>query len=67
MNSFSIIVGIKNISLSKEEKDYLKKFKRQALHAYKLEFDHPLTKLKIKLESKLPQDLQDLEKILENE
>jgi|TARA_B100001063_G_C16741804_1_gene545225 23S rRNA pseudouridine1911/1915/1917 synthase len=47
--------------------DYLKKFKRQALHAYKLEFDHPLTKLKIKLESKLPQDLQDLEKILENE
>ncbi len=27
MNSFSIIVGIKNISLSQEEKGYLKKFK----------------------------------------
>jgi 23S rRNA pseudouridine1911/1915/1917 synthase len=33
---------------------------RQALHAFRLEFDHPLTQQRIKLEAPLPADMQAL-------
>jgi 23S rRNA pseudouridine1911/1915/1917 synthase len=35
-------------------------FKRQALHAEFLEFRHPITNLKIKIQAPLPKDIQDL-------
>ncbi|KAA3635902.1 MAG: RluA family pseudouridine synthase [Calditrichaeota bacterium] len=41
--------------------------KRQALHAQKLAFEHPVTKEKIELESKLPDDYNKLLNILNNE
>ena len=47
--------------------DFIKKFPRQALHAAKLEFKHPVTKELIKIKSPLPDDLVNLEKYLENE
>ena len=47
--------------------NFIKNFPRQALHAEKLEFDHPITKEKIKMKSSLPDDLVNLEKYLENE
>lgn len=47
--------------------NFIKKFPRQALHAEKLEFKHPVTKELIKIKSPLPDDLVNLEKYLENE
>ncbi|WP_343187650.1 RluA family pseudouridine synthase [Buchnera aphidicola (Periphyllus koelreuteriae)] len=38
----------------------IKNFHRQALHAYKLIFIHPITKKKIILKSNLPKDIQNL-------
>ena len=33
---------------------------RQALHAYKVEFIHPITSKKLEIQSKLPADIQNL-------
>ncbi len=38
----------------------LKNFRRQALHAYHLGFDHPVTKKYLEFESEFPEDLKNL-------
>jgi 23S rRNA pseudouridine1911/1915/1917 synthase len=45
-----------------EHRDVLKQldFHRQALHAARLGFDHPVTSAPMAFESKMPQDMQDL-------
>ncbi len=40
--------------------DVLRKFKRQALHAFRLELIHPVTEKSIAWEIKLPEDMQQL-------
>ncbi len=42
----------------------LKNFKRQALHAARLEFDHPLTGERVGWSAALPRDMADLLKVL---
>lgn len=42
------------------QKDAIGIFKRQALHAYELEFEHPHTKEPIKIKCPIPADLKDL-------
>lgn len=46
--------------LSPDLKTLVTNFKRQALHAYKLEFIHPITNELMKFEIDLPQDIQEL-------
>ena len=46
-------------------KKYINEFPRQALHAQSLGFIHPRSGEKILFESKLPQDLQQLQEILQ--
>jgi 23S rRNA pseudouridine1911/1915/1917 synthase len=45
-------------------REYLKIFKRQALHSYKLGVEHPLTGDYIELKSELPEDIANLIKLL---
>jgi 23S rRNA pseudouridine1911/1915/1917 synthase len=51
---------------SEKLKNFLKRFTRQALHSYKISFEHPRTKKEISFEIPLPSDLQTLQKHLEN-
>ncbi|WP_018300830.1 23S rRNA pseudouridine(1911/1915/1917) synthase RluD [Fangia hongkongensis] len=44
--------------------EVLKNFKRQALHAYKLAFIHPITKEEVTFSAKPPEDMQSLIKLL---
>ncbi|GHU12333.1 pseudouridine synthase [Alphaproteobacteria bacterium] len=44
---------------------YIRNFPRQALHAYLLEFTHPRSQELMHFESELPDDMQELEKILD--
>ena len=46
-------------------REFIKNFKRQALHAYNLEFTHPISKKVISLKAELPDDMNNLIKILE--
>lgn len=46
-------------------REFIKNFKRQALHAYNLEFTHPVSKKIISLKAELPDDMNNLIKILE--
>ena len=46
-------------------REFIKNFKRQALHAYNLEFTHPISKKIINLNAELPDDMNNLIKILE--
>jgi ribosomal large subunit pseudouridine synthase D (EC 5.4.99.-) len=46
-------------------KDALKIFNRQALHAKKLTLTHPISGETLSWKAPLPQDLQDLLKVLE--
>lgn len=46
--------------MSSELKDLVGSFKRQALHAYKLEFIHPITDELMEFEIDLPEDMQQL-------
>tara|TARA_Y100001935_G_scaffold206674_1_gene175832 strand:+ start:19 stop:768 length:750 start_codon:yes stop_codon:yes gene_type:complete len=70
------IIGDKDYNLSKEQKfrltnmrDDLKnlilKFPRQALHSYKIEFNHPILEKNIKITCELPDDMRDLNTNLE--
>ena len=70
------IIGDKDYSLNKEQKfrmtnmtdslrKYLSLFPRQALHSYKIEFDHPILEKHIKITCDLPDDMKDLNKILQ--
>jgi 23S rRNA pseudouridine1911/1915/1917 synthase len=54
----------KNYPMPKEISDYINKFPRQALHAYFLEFMHPRSEELMHFESKPPNDMQELEKVL---
>ena len=46
-------------------REFIKNFKRQALHAYNIEFTHPVSKKIISLNAELPDDMNNLIKILE--
>ena len=50
----------------KEKIKRIKSFKRQALHATKLSFNHPITKKYIEFISPLPKDISQLIKILKD-
>ena len=65
------IIGDKDYNLNREQKfrltnmaNNLKKlvslFPRQALHSYKIEFDHPIIEKQIKITCDLPDDMKDL-------
>ena len=65
------IIGDKDYKLNKEQnfrlgnltndlKDLILLFPRQALHSYKIEFDHPILKKHIKITCDLPNDMKDL-------
>tara|TARA_B110000014_G_C20061322_1_gene552738 strand:- start:80 stop:1027 length:948 start_codon:yes stop_codon:yes gene_type:complete len=58
----------KNLSLKKDIdltlRNFLKKFKRQALHAYSLELEHPRSKKVIGYTAELPNDMKNLIEIL---
>lgn len=45
---------------SGELKDYLDNFTRQALHSYKLEFNHPISGKLLSFEVRLPKDLEHI-------
>ena len=53
----------KNNSL-KEKIKLVESFERQALHATKLSFEHPITKKYLNFSSDLPQDMKNLIEIL---
>ena len=56
---------IKN-NVDKEKIKVIKSFNRQALHATKLSFNHPITKKHIEFISPLPNDMSKLIKVLKN-
>jgi 23S rRNA pseudouridine1911/1915/1917 synthase len=47
--------------------EYLRNFKRQALHACKLSFSHPVTGINLVFESEPPEDMKILMKMLEED
>jgi 23S rRNA pseudouridine1911/1915/1917 synthase len=47
-------------------KNFIKNLSRQALHSYKINFIHPISKNEIALEIPLPNDLQELYNLLKN-
>ena len=70
------IIGDKDYRLNKEQKfrlinmkdglkDIISLFPRQALHSYKIEFDHPISEKHIKITCELPNDMKDLNKNLQ--
>ncbi len=59
-----ILYKTKNYSVPNEIADYVNHFPRQALHAFFLKFIHPTTNREMEFTADLPQDLQELEKIL---
>lgn len=58
------IYKVKNYSLPKEFAQEINEFPRQALHAYFLEFIHPRREKLMHFECEMPNDLQNLEAIL---
>jgi len=55
---------VKNYSLPKEVAKEINKFPRQALHAYFLEFIHPRTEKIMRFECEMPDDMKNLENLL---
>lgn len=53
------------IGVSSEIKEFINTFPRQALHAKTLGFSHPVTKKWLQFTSDLPEDLQELAKVLD--
>ncbi len=47
-------------NMSDDHKNLLLSFPRQALHSYKIEFDHPIVEKHIKITCDLPNDMRDL-------
>ncbi len=45
-------------------KNFIADFPRQALHSYKISFEHPRSKKEMHFEIDLPDDLKELEKVL---
>src|SRR5690606_12602655 len=56
----------KESQLGEDARRGLARLKRQALHAYQLGFEHPVTKKAVLFESPLPADLQKLADALNN-
>jgi 23S rRNA pseudouridine1911/1915/1917 synthase len=56
----------KESQLGEDARRVLARFKRQALHAYQLGFEHPVTEKAVLFESPLPPDLQKLADALKN-
>jgi 23S rRNA pseudouridine1911/1915/1917 synthase len=56
----------KESQLGDDARRVLSRLKRQALHAYQLGFEHPVTKKAVLFESPLPPDLQKLADALKN-
>jgi 23S rRNA pseudouridine1911/1915/1917 synthase len=52
---------------SEELKDALRAFPRQALHAARLEFEHPVTRKPVACTAPLPADMQDLLGVLDKD
>jgi 23S rRNA pseudouridine1911/1915/1917 synthase len=52
--------------LPPELQTYLTTFQRQALHAYYLAFDHPITGIPMEFYKDMPEDMQKLLTLLEN-
>ena len=55
---------VKNYSLPKEFAKNINEFPRQALHAYFLEFIHPHTEKVMHFECEMPDDMKNLENLL---
>lgn len=55
---------VKNYSLPKEFAKEINEFPRQALHAYFLEFVHPRTEKIMRFECEMPDDMKNLEDLL---
>jgi len=55
---------VKNYSLPKEVAKKINEFPRQALHAYFLEFTHPRTEKIMRFECEMPDDMKNLENLL---
>lgn len=53
--------------LTENAQQYIKNFKRQALHSHRLVFVHPVTHKEIELTSELPEDMAELVSILSGE
>lgn len=55
----------KNYFIPEENANFIKSLQRQALHAYFLEFTHPINGKTLHFESKIPEDMDKIEQILE--
>jgi 23S rRNA pseudouridine1911/1915/1917 synthase len=53
--------------LDKKIENFVQKFPRQALHSYKISFIHPRTEQEMLFEIPLPDDLKELQQMLESE
>jgi 23S rRNA-/tRNA-specific pseudouridylate synthase len=51
--------------LSVGVREKVKDLDHQALHAWKIELKHPVTKKKLSFEAELPEDLKDLLKVVD--
>lgn len=51
-------------TLTKEAKNFIENFPRQALHSYKISFLHPRSEQEMSFEIALPEDLKNLQKCL---
>lgn len=58
------VYGNPRYKCSDEVKDSIKKLHRQALHAYRLSFIHPVSKEEVSFEAKLPEDIYQLLSVL---
>ena len=56
----------KESQLGEDARRVLARLKRQALHAYQLGFEHPVTKKAVLFESPLPPDLLKLSEVLKS-
>ncbi|MES2961256.1 MAG: RluA family pseudouridine synthase [Pseudomonadota bacterium] len=54
------------LNFSDAARNFIKNFPRQALHSYKISFEHPRTSQEMSFEIDLPQDLKDLKEHLKN-
>ena len=56
----------RNFSKNIENKKilFIKSFERQALHAFKISFYHPISKKKLKFKATKPEELAKLEEVL---
>jgi 23S rRNA pseudouridine1911/1915/1917 synthase len=51
-------------NISEKTRAYISHFKRQALHAYELSFEHPITHEPLSFTAPMPEDMQGLVRLL---